>query len=152
MEHSNNYYRKIHSALRLSINSFRSFWILKSTSVVVSDRLSLHSNGVDGRYLIAIPKDLFHWHENYELKINVIDQQSLILSTLKTLLDNGIFPKWSTQLSLNSANLTNHWSLVSYLCLSGCVERHWSATQEITSSNNDKWFFVTEFNKLGKSI
>ena len=58
-----------------------------------------------------MPKDLFHWHENYELKINVIDQQPLILSTLKTLLDNGIFPKWSTQLSLNSANLTNHPSL-----------------------------------------
>ena len=60
---------------------------------------------------VQCQKIFFHWHENYELMINVIDQQPLILSTLKTLLDNGIFPKWSTQLSLNSANLTNHRSL-----------------------------------------
>ena len=98
---------------------------------------------------VQCQKIFFHWHENYELMINVIDQQPLILSTLKTLLDNGIFPKWSTQLSLNSANLPNHWSLSLTFVF---VARHWSATQEITSSNNDKWFFVTGFNKFSKSI
>ena len=74
----------------------------------------------------------------------------------------GVFPKW-TELSVNSDNLINHWSMnwnqfkdpTSNVCLAGTVVACWSLTQEMASSSPFTVMtniFVTKFGEFSETF